>query len=940
MAGVALAVALACVGSWFTFAPPVAAARAETDDAETKARWTGLRALAAGRVTGRTLHLIALRYVDPQRIEPVAMLVDALQAVSHLVPEMLVDAPARDAVGRAREMRVRVAEATMRIAAHEVDSLHRLDWALLAVLRFVARNLPPDVAPEGLPYAAVNGALKSLDPFSRMLDPDAWRDMLTVTGGNFGGLGIVIAAQEGRLTVQSVIAGSPAERAGLLAGDQILQIDGEDTLNIQVDAAVDRLRGAVGSHALLRIRRVGLAAPRDLSVVRAVIHLQSVESKVLDNGVAYARLKGFQRGTADELAHAVEQMQRAGAQGGLVIDLRDNPGGLLDEAVRVCDLFLPAGPAVTTVSGGQKRRDVRRVSGHGPWQRLPLAVLLSAHSASASEVVAGALQATKRALVIGEQSYGKGSVQVPFPIEGGALKLTVAKYLVPGDVSIHGIGITPDVGIQFVSATREQVSLFGASRFGRKKTSALFGRGDQGPPQVPRVLLRVLLPDAWSRPDAAAETPAEVMEREPRQRAAVLLRRAGDVQASTFAVNAAPELAEMQRRDDMALIAHLKRQGIDWTPATRRQEPTLRLAIAEGGGGLAATAGQVLRFSVTVSNDGPLPLHRVHVLTACDDATFDAHEQLVGHLDPGEARTVHLRVRVPSRHNDVRLPLRVEAALDGQLAGRSVTALLTVVGKPVPEFAVRVAIDDSSAAGPGDGVLQPGEAARLAVELHNRGAGAATALVASLRVPGRPRLHVQDGRVKLGPLAADGKALATFAIAGSDVRSEPTVDAGEPVRVEVTLEDELLAVSRTVPVDLAWSRWPLDRLPPVARARAQAALRATALWDAPPRIQLLDVAGEPTTGPVGPVSGTCALDLPGLALFHTSFHTSSGGRSFVTASVGGVKQSYHAGRGRAEVPFRARLRLDSGLNTVTIQAQAGQRQIAQRNLLVYCWPRP
>ena len=481
------------------------------------------------------------------------------------------------------------------------------------------RPPPPDVPADKVEYTAINGVLSTLDPYSRLLDPDQWRDMQTNTGGNFGGLGIVILPVDGVLTIQSVLPGSPAEGAGLQPGDQIQQIDGEDTLNMTVDAAVERLRGTVGTTARLVVRRKGEPAPQLKAVVRAVIHLQSVESKVLDNGVGYARVKNFQRGTAAELGEALDNLLRAGAHPALVLDLRDNPGGLLDEAIRVCDLFISSGPAVTTVSGGGKLRDQRLVTGNGRFAQMPLAVLINGHSASASEVVAGALKYSNRALVVGEQSFGKGSVQVPYEIEDAALKLTVAKYLVPGDVSIHGKGITPDIGLQFVSATREQVSLFGGPHYSRATRKARAALESQPPPPPP-TLFKVLLPDATDRDRTDTETPAQVLDREPRQRAAALLRRIGRPDARAMVAAAQPDLQEMARADDAALTAHLKRQGIDWRRCEGPDCPVpagvpLRVEVVDGERGLQAQAGEILRMAVTLTNLGKQPLHRLHLFS-------------------------------------------------------------------------------------------------------------------------------------------------------------------------------------------------------------------------------------------------------------------------------------------------------------------------------------
>lgn len=886
----------------------------------TPAQRAELKDLQAGRVINRALDLLRHRYVEPARLRPRMMLEEALQAMAHLVPEMLVDVPERDPDGQPRVVRVRVGEATWKVDAVHVDTPLALAWTLLQSVRQLAERLPPDILPAKVEYVSVNGMLDTLDPYSHMLDPDQWRDMQTNTGGHFGGLGIVILAQDGVLVVQSVLADSPAQKAQILRGDEILQIDGEDTVNMSVDAAVDRLRGEVGTTARLSIRRAGWASTQEVAVVRAVIHLQSVESRLLDNGVGYARIKNFQRGTADELREAIQTMLQSGSQQAVVLDLRDNPGGLLDEAVKICDLFMTGGPAVITVTGGQRARDERLVSGAGPFRHLSLAVLINGHSASASEVVAGALKFSGRAILVGEQSYGKASVQVPYEMGEAALKLTVAKYLVPGNVDLHGVGLTPDVGIQFIHATRENVSLSGQQRTSRN------GRpGHQAAAQIPPTppyQLRVLLPDPA---DGGSETAAEVIERAPRVRASQLLRRSGVVQAAQTLKDAAADIAAMASEDDEALVAHLKRQGIDWRPCPTVSALALRVEITGDDPTIAVHAGEILRVSATVTNPDKAAVCRVQVITRSDDPVLDGHEQLIGRLEPGQWKTVPLSIRVSARHGSLVVPMSVLAALDGRPSGGDDQALVTVLERPAPTFAWRTSLDDSASTQP-DGVLQPGEKATLHVDVLNTGAGLSQSTDVRIRVLGAPRLRLQEGRARLGQLAPGASAVARFAVEGADPKQGKAVDDWLPVTLELTVADSTLDVERTEPVGVAWGRKPLERAPLPAQLAIRKAQRAGATeWARAPVIELGRALWPP-------LHGDCRLQVDGQAVFDGL----SPDRRFVTASVGGVKQAYQGGYGLERVPFSAPLRLDSGLNAVTIQARAGAHRIAERQLLVHC----
>ncbi len=943
LALLALLVALGCLGALLepaeTQALRAQAVAAGEVAAEGNGRAAALAELRRLEVVLRALRLLQEHYVEPDKFKPRLMLEEALQSLAHLVPEMLVDVPDRDAQGLPRLVRARVGSAEQVFHVENANDLYAVGWHLLVAARFVAGFLPPEVPAAKVQYTAFNSILQTLDPYSRLLDPEQWREMQTTTVGNFGGLGIVILPIDGVLTVQTVLPDSPAQKAGIEPGDKIQQIDGEDTLNMSVDAAVERLRGEVGTTARLVIARKGWEQPQSFAVVRMVIHLQSVESKVLDNGVAYARVKGFQRGTAAELGEAIDNLLRAGAHPALVLDLRDNPGGLLDEAIRICDLFIAKGPAVTTVTGG-KLRDVRQVTGTGRFTHLPLAVLLNGHSASASEVVAGALKYSGRAFVVGEQSFGKGSVQVPYEIAGGAFKMTVAKYLVPGDISIHGKGIEPDIGIQFVSATREQISLFGGPRYSRATRRARAALESQVPPR-PKVLQKVLLPDLADRDRPDADTPADVIEREPRQRAAAILRRVGQPSAKATLEAAEADVADMARRDDADLVSHLKRQGVDWRAGEPVEASQLKIEIVDQGQSLEADAGDILRFSVTITNTGKAPATRIHILTRCDDPSFDGHEQLVGRLEPGQNRTVPLSVRVSLRHGAVQVPLVVGVAQDGRVLGREDSSLLKVHGKPAPEFAFRLKLDDSApgASGAPDQVLQPGETAGLVLEIQNIGAGLTQAGMVRLRSLSGQRLHLVDGRSRFGPLASGATTSVRLAVRGVDLEARdgkqtPSGD-WDPVRLELSISDESLGVERQQVLELPWGRHALASAPVPQRQRTlEAIARAGQVWNIAPGIEILGPQPPPPLQAAASASGSaaCWYDLHALVHFDPAAPT----RRFVTASVAGDKQFYQDAEGRATLDTHAKLKLDAGLNAVTLQAQAGPRRDAEKTLWVHC----
>ncbi|WP_026480803.1 S41 family peptidase [Ahrensia sp. 13_GOM-1096m] len=297
---------------------------------------------------------------------------------------------------------------------------------------------------------AINGMLMSLDPHSSYLNTEDADDMRTQTRGEFGGLGIEVTMEDELVKVITPMFESPAEEAGVLSGDFISKIDGEEVRGLTLQEAVDKMRGPINTPIVLELLRKGADAPIEVTIVRQIITVQAVKTRIEDD-VAYLRVISFTEQTYDDLAEGIEKMTAEIGEDkikGYVIDLRLNPGGLLDQAINVSDAFLEKGVIVST--RGRDDRDSRRFSARAGdlVNGKPVIVLINGGSASASEIVAGALQDHRRATVVGTQSFGKGSVQTIIPLgEGGALKLTTALYYTPSGISIQGKGITPDIKV-------------------------------------------------------------------------------------------------------------------------------------------------------------------------------------------------------------------------------------------------------------------------------------------------------------------------------------------------------------------------------------------------------------------------------------------------------------------------------------------------------------
>ncbi len=315
------------------------------------------------------------------------------------------------------------------------------------VLELVEENYVKEVPTRDLIYGAIQGMLSNLDPHSSFLKPDDYKELQIETRGSFTGIGIEITIRDGVLTVVAPIEGTPAWKAGLKPGDKIIKINGKPTKGMSLIEAVKLLRGPKGTKVTISIFREGFKELKDITLVRDVIPIKSVRYRMLEPGYGYVRISSFQEKTASELRKALKELEKEGLKG-LILDLRNNPGGLLDAAVEVADEFLEEGLIVYT-KGRRKDQNFKfEARPNKDKHAYPLVVLVNAGSASASEIVAGALQDHHRAVILGTKTFGKGSVQTIIPLpDGSAVRLTTAQYYTPSGRSIQAEGIEPDLEI-------------------------------------------------------------------------------------------------------------------------------------------------------------------------------------------------------------------------------------------------------------------------------------------------------------------------------------------------------------------------------------------------------------------------------------------------------------------------------------------------------------
>jgi carboxyl-terminal processing protease len=714
--------------------------------------------LARLRLLSRCVGYIRSNYVDPSRADARKMLLSAMDEVERALPSLISD-PLTQANGDTRGLRLQVGGKVREFDLTRVVDLYTMNWRLLDVFEFVAPLVPQNIDSRDIEYAAVNGLLRTLDPHSVLLEPRLYQEMKMGTSGRFGGLGIVIGAKEGHIEIQSVMEGTPAEKAGLKGKDRIVQIGAESTMNMSLMEAVNRLRGPPGTPVVIWILRKSYTEPHRLRIIRSSIRLVSIRSRLLDGNVGYVHIKNFQQNTAKSLKNALETMSReskekGAALKGLVLDLRNNPGGLLEQAVRVSDVFLASGKLVTTVGSGNKVREEKVATPTGTYSELPIVVLVNSESASASEIVAGALRNHDRALVIGQKTFGKGSVQVIYEIDDAALKLTIAQYLTPGDESIQGVGITPHVELAPMIVAEKHVELNVESEGGESQFDNHLRNDERVRKHQPIARVQYLESDDAQTDDF------------PIRLGSRIILEAGQPTASRMFNRARPILALAVREQTNRLVDALGKLEVDWHNGENAKRSNLQATLALDPPSGRVEAGQKVRMTLTVSNKGSSDVHRVRARSRSDWSVFDARHFVLGRIPAGEQRESTVTVNLPRSANNRIVPMSVDLYIDMEakpIAGLTpASATLEIRGLARPRFSYAIQLDDSD--GNGDGVANVGEAITVRARIQNIGDGPSLKLLATLKNPGERGVFITKGRSWMDGLAPGASGEAQFEV--------------------------------------------------------------------------------------------------------------------------------------------------------------------------------
>jgi carboxyl-terminal processing protease len=794
-----------------------------------------------------TLKKISTKYVDPTRVHPQQMFLSALNQVQREVAPVIV---LHEEKSPSVKVRVDTEEKEFRV--DNVVGPWDVSARLREVFAFLQANLRErDADLRAVEYAACNGILRTLDPHSLFMSPEAYAEMNLSTSGHFGGLGIVISIRDQQLTVIRPMAETPAGRSGLKPYDRITKIDNESTENMPLDDAVARLRGEPGSQVTIWVKREGAEGwkgTRPFELKREQIQIHSVDHRLLAPQIAYAHLKQFQASTSDELEAALNEMASSQPLKGLVLDLRGNPGGLLEQAARVADLFLERGTIVTTVGGSDERQE-KRARRTGTQPDYPIVALVNGSSASASEIVVGALKNLDRAVLVGQTTFGKGSVQLVFSNlpDGAALKLTIAQYLTPGGISIQGMGVTPDIELDPMTADSQEMDLFRSQqRLRERDLSKSLSNGAVRRDERPWLTFRYNLPEAERaqlrdpmfdqdefRLDFPVRFARDLVQRLPRGKRPEQLEG-----ARAF-------IESEQGREISRVAADLKQLTIDWAPA-----PTDSAPLAEGHFNVDVTtnrpqnqtgAGESMTLRAQVKNTGTQPIYRLRAVTQSDNLLYDEQELVFGKLEGGQSRAVEVplgRCEIEGREPGSSKPVPVGAPRVCRLPLDSVTRedvvklhfegegsqppadaqiRLTTLELPQPNFAYSYQVVDNRP-GNGDGRLSRGEGATVYLDVKNIGRGASHETQARLRNLTGNGLLLRDGRFDLSKMEPGATRSVKFTFDVLDVVE------GDEIKLELNVVDQDLRVASSEKLKLPLTPSPVTLTPNEARLRVRQAV--------------------------------------------------------------------------------------------------------------------
>ncbi len=884
--------------------------------------------LAQLAILRQSLGEVSERYVDPDRIDYPAMFRAGLEAVERLCPEVVLRLDGE-------RLHVMVDRYTTMLQVRPLDTPEDVVSEAQRVAQILQTQLPAGEYefPE-IEYELINGMLSTLDPHTMLMPPVAARKMQEDNDGSFGGLGISISMQNGELTIEYPMAGTPAARAGLKPQDKIVKIEGEGTFNMDIDDAVAKMRGPAGTPITVSVTRQGMDIPRDVKMIRAEIRQAAVWGELLDGNIAYVEIPQFHALVDTQLDAELSALARKASPGGglkgLVLDMRDNPGGYLEQAIKVGDKFLSQGVVVATVGPNGSDREERAAQDSGTEPKYPIIVVMSGNSASAAEIVAGALKNQERAAILGERSFGKGSVQEINKFPGDAqLKLTVRRYLTPGDHSIQEIGIPPDIELKraYVAPPRKIegydamsgpfISMFAREHLTREAdlnghfTNAV---NLETPPVYSLRYLGVL-------PDDSVKSDRKDVKKDFEVQLArdVLLATQGSRRADVLR-GAETVMAARQRAQQAAIAEAFAAQKIDWSACNAAPPVAADVALefavtGTDRWGSTLVPGELTDVRATVTNRGATPICQTLIRAESPKGNdiVDGTEFYFGKVRPGEVRSYTARIKVPGGYPTEVAPVRLHLTdmTGATLAEKTVD--VHTAGQELPAYAWDWVLSDK-AGGNGNGLPEVGETVSLQLKVTNVGLGKGGEGTFNLRKTGEmgKSVELKEARLVHKGLAPGQSVEGTLSFR---IAAEPP-DAA--LSFELTVRDneryDYAAITRGGYYEgfVATEKIAMTLGKPVAPAHRQ-----------PPRIEITRAPSLDANDGQSTVSGVASDDISvrNVIVYHAQQKL---------AYAGGGDATHPA----PTVPFSATAELDEGNNLIVITARDSDGVTTTRTLSI------
>ena len=751
--------------------------------------------MATSLIMDSILSIVQSYYVDEERINNRSLLDITLSNLNR-DPSIIIQ-------NNKNYFNISVGEEVIRIENSKELSYQELLEVSVDIASFLSKNLPVTkenpVDTKGSfwedrgSFKFLNSMLEGLDPHSSLLNAGSYRDLRQGTEGAFGGLGVVVGVRDDLLTVIRPLPNSPAINSGILKNDKIISINKVITYGVGLESLINHMRGPPGSAVDLKLMRKGELYPRDISIKRQVIRVDSVESKMVEDGILHLVVESFSSRTALEVKnHIISAQNKLGGDlDGLILDLRSNPGGLLDQAVSVADLFLENGKIVSTKG---RREEIEIAEKSEVEFGFPVFLMMNSESASASEIVAGALQDNMKAIIIGQPSFGKGSVQTIFELPGDqALKLTIARYYTPKGNSIQNVGISPDIWLQPVSMSDKNNNLLGLYRY----KNEMFLSNNLGPvsgAQDENVFKNSMYKAYYLIDDGLVDYIGDVEKDVELQFAIGLASNLSDrmnepnsyrFDRSSYWLSVLDEYIDQK-------IFNTNRKSIDWLSNNMDVDWSKKRSVfidrsktnlMLNTGSFSVEKGERILLPWSIKNNERFKVERVSIFVRSDERKFDTTEILVGSIRPGEYKKGHLIVPVDTTLGQKKDLVQLGLAVDSMpLSSPLENIEIDTSQVKTPQISINFTMEEQG--GQIAQVIEPREIGEIKILLENKGEITANNLKVEIQNLSGKQLNFRILSKRVSTIKPKGSRYITFPFRSGKIIAEKSLSFGVRVSVD------------------------------------------------------------------------------------------------------------------------------------------------------------